>query len=65
MFYYILHHFICILSYLCCVELSACPFMVWNLSDPKDKFSFYVFITNNKVLLHLYIYIYMCIKNPG
>ena len=40
--------------YLCCVELSTLVlyFLVWNTSDPKDKFSFYAFIMNNKVLLY-------------
>ena len=36
MVYYVLLRFICILSYLLCVELSTCPFIVWNSSDPKD-----------------------------
>ena len=35
---------------LCCVELSTCPFIVWNWSDPKDKLSFYALIVINKVL---------------
>ena len=39
-------------SNLCCVELSSCPFIVWNSSDLKDKFSFYIFIINNIVLLY-------------
>ena len=34
--------------YLCCVELSTCPFTVLNLSDPKDKASFYD--QNKKIL---------------
>ena len=37
-------------SYLCCIELSTCPFIVWNSSDPKEKNSFDAFIMNNKVL---------------
>ena len=39
--------------YLCCVELSTLVlyFLVWNSSEPKDNL-FYVFITNNKVLLY-------------
>ena len=37
-------------SYFCCVELSACPFKVWNSSDPKDNFLFYAFIMSNKVI---------------
>ena len=40
--------------YLCYVDLTNClGFCVWNLSDPKDKFSFYACIMNNKVLLYL------------
>lgn len=27
----------------------------WNLSDPKGKFSFYVFTMNKKLLSHLYL----------
>ena len=45
--------------YLCCVELSTCPFIVWNLSDPKDRFSFYAFIMNNKVLLYCIVTVEM------
>ena len=37
-------------SYLCYVELSTCPLLMWNSSDPKDKSSFYAFIMNNNVL---------------
>ena len=37
-------------SYFCCVELSACPFKVWNSSDPKEFILFYVFNMSNKVL---------------
>ena len=36
------------------VVLNYLSFLVWNSSDPKDKFSFYAFIMNNKVLLYLY-----------
>ena len=43
-------------SYLCCLELSTSPFTVWNLSDPKVKFSFYALIMNNKILLSVYLY---------
>ena len=39
-------------SHLCCVELSACPFLLRNSRDPKDTFSSYAFIVNNKVLLY-------------
>ena len=42
-------------SYRCCVELYTCPFIVWNSSDPKDKFSFQAIIMNNKFLLYLYL----------
>ena len=50
--------------YLCCVELSTLVlyFLVWNSSDPKDKFSFYAFIMNNKVLL--YCIVLYCSKCP-
>ena len=34
-------------------------FSVWNLSDPKDKFSFHAFIMNYKVILCCILY------NPG
>ena len=30
-------------------ELSPCPFIVWSSSDPKDNFSIYPFVMNNKV----------------
>ena len=30
--------------------LSTCHFIVWNSSDPKDKFSFDDFVMDNKVL---------------
>ena len=51
MFYGILLHFICILLLLLywTVYLS---FSVWDSVDPKDWFSFYAFIMNNKVLLY-------------
>ena len=56
MFYSVLS----VYSYLCCIEPSTSPFFFfflfksWNSSDPKDKFSFYAFIMNKKVLLYLY-----------
>ena len=34
-------------SYLCYIKLSNCPFL-WNSSDEKGKFLFYVFIMTNK-----------------
>ena len=45
-------------SYLCCAELSNCPFFVcvWNSSDPNGKILFHASIMNNKVLLfHAFI----------
>ena len=33
--------------------ISHVSFLLWNLSDPKGKFSCYAFIINNKVLLYL------------
>ena len=48
MFHGVLVHFICILLPL--LYWTTCPFIVWNSSDPKDKFSFDAFIMNNKVL---------------
>ena len=36
--------------YFICILLS---FLFWNLSDPKGKFRFSTFITNNKVPLYL------------
>ena len=31
-------------TYLCYIELSTFPFIVWNSSNPKDKFAFHAFI---------------------
>ena len=50
MFYYVLLY----LYILAFAVLKYLSFLLWNSSDPKDKFSFYAFIMNNKVLLHLY-----------
>ena len=36
MFYGVLLHFICILLVLPLLYWTTCPFIVWNLSDPKD-----------------------------
>ena len=49
MFYDVLLRFICILLPLFCWIVHL-PFLLWNSSDPKGKFSFYACITNNKVL---------------
>ena len=51
-FYYVLLHFICILLPLLCWTVYM-SFLLWNSSDPKDRFLFYVFIMNNNVLLCL------------
>ena len=55
MFYYVLFYLIKCL-YLCYDELSNCPFLCveFEWHDPKGRFSFYAFIMNNRVLLHLY-----------
>ena len=50
MFYYVLLY----LYILAFAVLKYLSFLLWNSSDPKDKFSFYAFIMNNKVLLYLY-----------
>ena len=47
MFYYVLLY----LYILAFAVLKYLSFLLWNSSDPKDKFSFYAFIMNNKVLL--------------
>ena len=47
MFYYVLLY----LYILAFPVLKYLSFLLWNSSDPKDKFSFYAFIMNNKVLL--------------
>ena len=50
---YILHYSILsVYSYLCCVELSTCPFIVWNSNDPKGKKIIYAFIMNDKIILY-------------
>ena len=51
--YSVLLRFICILLHLLCSAVYL-SFLLCNSSDPKDKFSFYAFIMNNKVLLYLY-----------
>ena len=44
----------CLLLPLLCWTVCL-SFLVWNLSDPKErKKSFYAFIMNNKVILYLY-----------
>ena len=43
-------------SYLCYVELSACPFYCGIRVTQKTHFLFYAFIMNNKVLFYLYLY---------
>ena len=48
MLYYVLLRFVCY------AELPNCLFLLWNSSDSKGEFSFYAFITNNKVLLYLF-----------
>ena len=47
MLYYVLLRFVCY------AELPVF-FLLWNSSDSKGEFSFYAFITNNKVLLYLF-----------
>ena len=53
MIYYVWPRFICILLPLLrwTVYLS---FLVWISSDPKDKYLFYAFIMNNKIIFCLY-----------
>ena len=60
-FFVLLRFILFVYSYLCNVELSTCFLLFWgggggggDSSDPKDKFSFYAFITNDKVLLYLF-----------
>ena len=49
-------------SYLCCVQLSTCPFIVWNSTDPfKKKVKNYAPIMNNKVVLYCIIGPYIII----
>ena len=50
MFYSILS----VYSYLCCIELSTCPFYSGIWVTQKKKNPFYAFIMNNKVFLYLY-----------
>ena len=38
MFYSIFVSLFSVYSYLCCVELPACPIIVWNSRDPEDQF---------------------------
>ena len=49
-FYYVLLHFIWILLPLLCSTVYL-SFLLWNSSDPEDRFLFYAFIMNNNVLL--------------
>ena len=54
-FYYVLLH-LWVYSYLCCVELSTCPFQCGTRVTQKEKKSFHAFIMYYNVLLYCILY---------